>query len=119
MALCPASAASISKAPGTTASAGPMGLLLPPKRALARLLPVALGFAYSPIPLVEMVLILFSRRALANGIVFLACIMAPVFRIPFIGATGQDAAATTPSEDRPPRESCCSSWPRCCWASPG
>ena len=66
--------------------------------ALAQLLPVALGFALSPIPLVEMVLILFSRRALANGIVFLACIMVPVFLIPFIGATGQDAAATTTSE---------------------
>ena len=45
-----------------------------------------------------MVLILFSRQALANGIVFLACIMVPVFLIPFIGATGQDAAATTTSE---------------------
>ena len=66
--------------------------------ALAQLLPVALGFALSPIPLVEMVLILFSRRALANGIVFLACIIVPVFLIPFAGATGQDTAATTTSQ---------------------
>jgi hypothetical protein len=60
--------------------------------ALAQLLPVALGFALSPVALVEMVLILFSRRALTNGIVFLACIMVPVFGIPFAGAAGQDAA---------------------------
>ena len=66
--------------------------------ALAQLLPVALGFALSPIPLVEMVLILFSRRALANGIVFLACIIVPVFLIPFAGATGQDTAATNTSQ---------------------
>ena len=44
-----------------------------------------------------MVLVLFSRRALANGLVFLACIMLPVFVIPFLGAAGQDAAATTAS----------------------
>jgi len=66
--------------------------------AVAQLIPVALGFALSPIPLVEMVLILFSRRALTNGLVFLACIMLPVFLIPFLGAAGQDAAATTTSE---------------------
>ena len=66
--------------------------------AVVQLIPVALGFALSPIPLVEMVLVLFSRRALTNGLVFLACIMLPVFVIPFLGAAGQDAAATTASE---------------------
>ena len=66
--------------------------------AVVQLIPVALGFALSPIPLVEMVLVLFSRRALTNGLVFLGCIMLPVFVIPFLGATGQDAAAATASE---------------------
>ena len=44
--------------------------------AVVQLIPVALGFALSPIPLVEMVLVLFSRRALTNGLVFLGCIIA-------------------------------------------
>ena len=66
--------------------------------AVVQLIPVALGFALSPIPLVEMVLVLFSRRALTNGLLFLACIMLPVFVIPFLGAAGQDAAAATASE---------------------
>jgi hypothetical protein len=66
--------------------------------AVAQLMPVALGFALSPIPLVEMVLVLFSRRALTNGLVFLGCIMLPVFVIPFLEAAGQDAAAATALE---------------------
>ena len=60
--------------------------------------PVAFGLAPSPISLVEMVLVLFSRRALTNGVVFLACIMAPVFLIPFLVAAEQDAVAATSSQ---------------------
>jgi hypothetical protein len=65
--------------------------------ALARLLSVALGFALSPMALVQMVLVLFSRRAKTNGLVFLAAIMVPVFLVPFLGAAGEDMADASAS----------------------
>jgi len=68
-----------------------------------------------PDPLVEMVLVLFSRRALTNGLVFLGCIMLPVFVIPFLGAAGQDAAAATASERSTTQGVILSWWPWCCW----
>lgn len=62
---------------------------------LAQLLPTAIGFALSPIALVEMVLVLFSRRARTNSLIFLAAIMVAVFVIPFLGASGAEAATSS------------------------
>lgn len=44
-------------------------------RSIVALLGVAVGFALSPIALVEMVLVLFSRRARVNSLVFLGAIV--------------------------------------------
>lgn len=56
--------------------------------ALMLLLPAAVGFALSPIPLVEMILVLLSKRSRSNGLVFLVCIAVPVFVVPMLSATG-------------------------------
>lgn len=56
--------------------------------AVLLLLPAAIGFALSPIPLVEMILVLLSRRSKSNGLVFLICIAVPVFAVAMLSATG-------------------------------
>ena len=63
--------------------------------AVAQLLGVAIGFALSPIALVEMLLVLFSRRARVNSVVFLLAIIIPVFLVPFAGASGEQAASSS------------------------
>jgi hypothetical protein len=62
--------------------------------ALLQLLPAAIGFALSPIALVEMILVLLSKKAKSNGLLFLVCIMIPVFAVPLLGAMGISAAST-------------------------
>ncbi len=62
------------------------------------MLPAAIGFALSPLGLVEMILVLLSKRARTNSLVFLAAIVIPVFAVPFLGASGMDAGATTETE---------------------
>jgi hypothetical protein len=54
---------------------------------LAGLLPAAIAFAFSPIPIIELILVMFSRRARINGIVFLLTVAVPTFIIPLLGAT--------------------------------
>jgi threonine/homoserine/homoserine lactone efflux protein len=54
---------------------------------LAGLIPTALAFAVSPISLIELILVVFSRRARVNGIVFLLTVAVPTFVIPVLGAT--------------------------------
>jgi Sap, sulfolipid-1-addressing protein len=66
-------------------------------RSIVALLGVAVGFALSPIALVEMVLVLFSRRARVNSLVFLVAIIIPTFLVPLIGASGEQAATTSAS----------------------
>jgi hypothetical protein len=51
------------------------------------LLPSAVAFAISPIPIIELILVVFSRRARVNGIVFLLTVGVPTFVIPVLGAT--------------------------------
>lgn len=60
--------------------------------AVLLLLPAAIGFALSPIPLVEMILVLLSKRSRTNGLVFLVCIAVPVFVVAMLSATGLAAA---------------------------
>ncbi len=62
------------------------------------MLPAAIGFALSPLGLVEMILVLLSKRARINSLVFLAAIVVPVFAVPFLGASGMDAGTTTAAE---------------------
>lgn len=54
---------------------------------LAGLIPSAIGFAISPIPIIELILVVFSRRARVNGLVFLLTVAVPTFVIPLLGAT--------------------------------
>lgn len=56
------------------------------------LLPAAVGFALSPVPLVEMILVLLSKRAKSNGVLFLICIAVPVFVVALLSATGLTSA---------------------------
>ncbi|TLM99316.1 MAG: hypothetical protein FDZ75_00360 [Actinobacteria bacterium] len=51
------------------------------------LLSSAIGFAISPISLIELILVVFSRRARVNGAVFLFTLAVPLFAIPLLGAT--------------------------------
>jgi len=52
----------------------------------------AIGFAISPISLIELILVVFSKRARVNGIVFLATLAVPLFLLPVLGATVVKAA---------------------------
>lgn len=52
----------------------------------------AIGFAISPISLIELILVVFSRRARVNGIVFLLTLAVPLFLLPLLGATAVKAA---------------------------
>jgi threonine/homoserine/homoserine lactone efflux protein len=54
---------------------------------LAPLLASAVAFAFSPIPIIELILVVFSRRARVNGVVFLLTVALPTFVIPLLGAT--------------------------------
>jgi len=64
------------------------------KDVLIGLLSSAIGFAISPISLIELILVVFSRRARINGIVFLLTLAAPLFLLPVLGATAVRAAAS-------------------------
>ena len=52
----------------------------------------AIGFAISPISLIELILVVFSKRARVNGIVFLLTLAVPLFLLPILGATAVKAA---------------------------
>jgi hypothetical protein len=52
----------------------------------------AIGFAISPISLIELILVVFSKRARVNGIVFLLTLAVPLFLLPVLGATAVKAA---------------------------
>lgn len=60
--------------------------------ALMLLLPAAIGFALSPIPIVQMILVLLSKRSETNGVLFLICIALPAFAVPMLSAGGLAAA---------------------------
>ena len=61
---------------------------------LAGLLPAAIGFAISPISIIELILVVFSKRARINGIVFLTTLAVPLFLLPLLGATAVKAATS-------------------------
>lgn len=55
------------------------------------LVPAAIGVALSPIGIIELILVLLSKRARLNGIVFLATLLVSFFAIPLVGAFAFDA----------------------------
>lgn len=57
----------------------------------AVLLPVAIGFAISPVPLIELILVLFSRRRVVNTIAFVLALMGGTALAVFLGAIGSSA----------------------------
>lgn len=57
----------------------------------AVLLPVAIGFAISPVPLIELILVLFSRRRVVNTIAFVVALLSGTALAVFLGAMGSDA----------------------------
>ena len=59
---------------------------------LVGLVSSAIGFAVSPISLIELILVVFSKRARVNGIVFLLTLAVPLFLLPVLGATAVKAA---------------------------
>ena len=61
---------------------------------LIGLVPSAIGFAISPISIIELILVVFSRRARVNGIVFLLTLAVPLFLLPLLGATAVKAATS-------------------------
>jgi hypothetical protein len=64
------------------------------KDVLIGLVPSAIGFAISPISIIELILVVFSRRARINGIVFLLTLAVPLFLLPLLGATAVKAATS-------------------------
>lgn len=64
------------------------------------LVPSAIGVSLSPIGIIELILVLFSRRARVNGVVFVLTLMVTVFAIPVVGAFAFDAV-TDDSSDTP------------------
>jgi hypothetical protein len=64
------------------------------------LVPVAVGVALSPAALIELILVLFSKRARVNGVVFVTTLMITVFAVAAIGAFALKAT-TDDSTDQP------------------
>jgi len=52
----------------------------------------AIGFAISPISIIQLILVVFSKRARVNGIVFLLTLAVPLLLLPVLGATAVKAA---------------------------
>lgn len=63
---------------------------------LAILLPVAIGFAISPVPLIELILVLFSKRRVVNSVTFVVALLAATALAVTIGAAGGQASGDTP-----------------------
>lgn len=64
----------------------------------AVLVPMAIGIAISPVPLLELILVLFSRRRLANSIAFILALWVFTTAAVALGALGTDAADGGSSE---------------------
>lgn len=65
--------------------------------ALIALIPIAIGFALSPVPIVELILVLFSRRRVLNSITFVVSLMLATGAAVVIGALGGQASGDTPA----------------------
>ena len=68
--------------------------------ALQEMLPSAIGIALSPLVLVEMILVLLSKSAVRNGLVFLASIFAACVAVPLIASLFVDTATQNSRSER-------------------
>lgn len=59
---------------------------------LVTLLPVAIGFALSPAAIIELILVLFSKRRIVNGVVFVVSLIVLTTLALVIGALGASAS---------------------------
>jgi Sap, sulfolipid-1-addressing protein len=64
------------------------------------LIPAALGVALSPAALIELILVLFSKRARLNGVVFVVTLLVSIFAVAAIGAFALKVT-TDDSTDQP------------------
>ncbi len=64
------------------------------------LIPAAIGVALSPAALIELILVLFSKRARVNGLVFVVTLMVSIFAVAAIGAFAMKVT-TDDSTDQP------------------
>lgn len=62
---------------------------------LLSLVPIAFGFALSPVPLVELILVLFSRRRVVNSVTFVLALMLATAGAVALGAVGGQASGDT------------------------
>ena len=60
---------------------------------LAALIPTAIGVAISPAPLIELILVLFSRRRVPNAIAFVLVLIVMTAAALLLGMAGQQAAS--------------------------
>lgn len=60
---------------------------------LLTLIPTAIGIAISPVPLMELILVLFSKRRTTNTLAFVGTLLASTAVLLFIGAQGGQAIA--------------------------
>ena len=68
---------------------------------IAVLIPVAIGFAISPVPIIELILVLVSRRRAVNTIAFVLALLLGVAIPVVIGAAGGQAAGDTSAGPTP------------------
>lgn len=63
--------------------------------ALLGLVPIAIAFGLSPVPLVELILVLFSRRRVVNSVAFIVSLMGATALAVAVGAAGGQASGDT------------------------
>lgn len=72
------------------------------RQAISEVLPLAIGVAISPVPIIAVILMLFSRRATVNGPVFLlgwVLALAVVGTVVYLVADSADASSSTSASD--------------------
>src|SRR5438552_17203229 len=88
--------------------------------AIGTILPQAIGVAISPVPIIAVILMLFSQRARSNGPAFLVGLVLALAVVGSIvlalASLGKISAGGTPST-LPTCSSCCLVCCSCCWPS--
>lgn len=62
---------------------------------IASLIPAAIGLALSPVPIIELILVLFSRRRVPNTVAFVIALIVLTVAAVAIGAAGQSATQSS------------------------
>ena len=66
--------------------------------AIGSLIPAAIGLALSPVPIIELILVLFSRRRVANTVAFVLALIVLTIAAVALGAAGQSATQSSPGK---------------------